>query len=582
MHGYPIALIFDEYHDKKAIRLIQEVEKNNIHVLRCTQFTTTQDFSDNIRKADFVFVLLVDDAPLPIELCQRADRLITEILDRDKPLYVIKEYNASLPPDFQGYPILEPVDGNMFSPHLGGVPGMVCNLVMRSDQKQILYEKLSALISIDYAPGIHETVLTLCDLLTQEVLGQKELAREDAAELLRIYEKINPYNHYGELNDYDSANKTLESVANANKISAFCMKLAEPDLFSLACVLRILELSHEIQANCVDIITGGDVSLHNKPMSEGYKVLAKRFISCLLKAEQSNQFKQDYPPEQLRDIYEQVDRIKRIEQAEQGLPGSEALCSVIVSKRQTVKDVPTLTETERRLHDIADYMYKGFVLFESMSHDRIAADFLRAIKTSFERLKNYCDIVEAKAISAQCIHYLAQIDQQLGRINDIEDSQDKASLGLKALLGLKLPHNGQYDVFLSYKHEDEDIARNVYHFLKSQMLNPFFDKFTLPELSDSDYDEAIMNALDHSRHFCVILTSLEQLDSHWIQLEMKTFHHEMAEGRKPDANFIILVTDQVYKEIMQSNKTLLPLRYRSCEVMRIQDYKTMILGYLTK
>lgn len=63
---------------------------------------------------------------------------------------------------------------------------------------------------------------------------------------------------------------------------------------------------------------------------------------------------------------------------------------------------------------------------------------------------------------------------------------------------------------------------------------------------------------------------------------MKTFHHEMVEGRKQDSNFIMLVSDRVYDQIIGSNKTTIPLRYRTCEIMRIRDYKESVLGYLTK
>ena len=110
----------------------------------------------------------------------------------------------------------------------------------------------------------------------------------------------------------------------------------------------------------------------------------------------------------------------------------------------------------------------------------------------------------------------------------------------------------------------------------------FFDKVVLPELSESNYDEAIMNALDNSSHFVVIITDLAQLETYWIKLEMKTFHHEMVEGRKPKANFIMLVTDSVYDQIVKSNKTVLHVRYRSCEIMRISDYKGALPGYLSK
>jgi hypothetical protein len=46
--------------------------------------------------------------------------------------------------------------------------------------------------------------------------------------------------------------------------------------------------------------------------------------------------------------------------------------------------------------------------------------------------------------------------------------------------------------------------------------------------------------------------------------------------------FIMLVTDAVYRQIVASNKELLPLRYRSCEILRISDYKDSLFGYLTR
>ena len=63
---------------------------------------------------------------------------------------------------------------------------------------------------------------------------------------------------------------------------------------------------------------------------------------------------------------------------------------------------------------------------------------------------------------------------------------------------------------------------------------------------------------------------------------MRMFHHEMSEGRKPDANFIMLVTNSVYDEIIRTNKACLPITYRSCEIMRISEYRDRIEKYLTK
>ena len=41
-----------------------------------------------------------------------------------------------------------------------------------------------------------------------------------------------------------------------------------------------------------------------------------------------------------------------------------------------------------------------------------------------------------------------------------------------------------------------------------------------------------MNAIDYSKHFVVELSNLEYLKSHWVTLEMKTFHHEWSRVEK--------------------------------------------------
>ena len=90
-----------------------------------------------------------------------------------------------------------------------------------------------------------------------------------------------------------------------------------------------------------------------------------------------------------------------------------------------------------------------------------------------------------------------------------------------------------------------------------------------------------MDSLDHAKHFVVILSDLAYLESHWVTLEMDTFHHEIVEGRKPNANLLFVVTDSVYQAIMGSNKTVLPLKYRRYEIMRVGEYRSIITRYLT-
>lgn len=139
-----------------------------------------------------------------------------------------------------------------------------------------------------------------------------------------------------------------------------------------------------------------------------------------------------------------------------------------------------------------------------------------------------------------------------------------------------------YDVFISHKSQDFDLALNIYEFLRSSLKEPFFDKFSLPEMNEAQYRKSIMQALDASRHFVVVFSDLAYLKSDWVSLEMEVFQSEMDEGRKPGANFLMIVTKSVYDQIMQSNKTLLPIEYRRCEIMCMDDYREKLLNYLNR
>lgn len=89
-----------------------------------------------------------------------------------------------------------------------------------------------------------------------------------------------------------------------------------------------------------------------------------------------------------------------------------------------------------------------------------------------------------------------------------------------------------------------------------------------------------MSAIEHSNHMIVVLSSLDYLKSHWVDLEMKTFRHEVVEGRKENGNIILVVTDQVYETIVSTNKQCLPIQYRSYEIMGVEDYQDSIVKYL--
>ena len=71
-------LIFNLYHDQKAVNLMNRLQAANIDVIRCTQYTSSEETECSFKKSDFVFALLTDDAPMPRFLVEESDRIIGE------------------------------------------------------------------------------------------------------------------------------------------------------------------------------------------------------------------------------------------------------------------------------------------------------------------------------------------------------------------------------------------------------------------------------------------------------------------------------------------------------------------------
>lgn len=239
-----------------------------------------------------------------------------------------------------------------------------------------------------------------------------------------------------------------------------------------------------------------------------------------------------------------------------------------------------------KLHQIAEIMYRANQLFDEASAQVNTEELLKCRKMSYERLQKYCKLLGDGKLVEKCIEKISQLNEELrpaaeDEEDDIQKDHSKVTDGLRMLLGLKTNQTRNFDVFLSYKHEAMDIVRNVYHFLQGNLLKVFFDKATLPELSRSDYEDAIYQSIDGAQHLVLIITDLSQLKSKWIRLEYGTFLHERNEGRKKNSNVILLISAEVDRKIRQTNKVCLPIQLRGCECMLISSYRESILSYLS-
>ena len=90
----------------------------------------------------------------------------------------------------------------------------------------------------------------------------------------------------------------------------------------------------------------------------------------------------------------------------------------------------------------------------------------------------------------------------------------------------------EYDVFISCKSEDYPIAEKLYCYLKDNGFKVFLSSKELRKLKDSEYMDAISDALDSAYHLIVLGSSKENIKSKWVKFEWTTFLNEQLSGRK--------------------------------------------------
>lgn len=101
----------------------------------------------------------------------------------------------------------------------------------------------------------------------------------------------------------------------------------------------------------------------------------------------------------------------------------------------------------------------------------------------------------------------------------------------------------EYNLFISYKHENEEMAFRVEEYFKARGWNPFCSGRSIPEVGESNYRAEIDKALDQSEALIVIATQAEHLSSGWLYYEWSSFLNEINSRRKERANLISLTTD---------------------------------------
>jgi hypothetical protein len=101
----------------------------------------------------------------------------------------------------------------------------------------------------------------------------------------------------------------------------------------------------------------------------------------------------------------------------------------------------------------------------------------------------------------------------------------------------------KFDVFISYKSEDNDLAFWLFDFLESKNISVFCSGKSIPMMGESEYAKVIDIALEESQSLIVLGTKPEYFDSGWVSYEWRSFMNEIHSQRKTNGRIFTLTQD---------------------------------------
>lgn len=138
--------------------------------------------------------------------------------------------------------------------------------------------------------------------------------------------------------------------------------------------------------------------------------------------------------------------------------------------------------------------------------------------------------------------------------------------------GVNVNDHMKYDVFISAKSEDYDLAEGVQKFLVDNGLSVFLADKELRKIGKSEYGDVIDMALDAATHMIVVASCIDYIRSSYVHYEWSVFSNDLKSGYRT-GNLLTILTDGI-------SLRELPPSLRHQQSYSIDVYQQEILGYL--
>lgn len=127
----------------------------------------------------------------------------------------------------------------------------------------------------------------------------------------------------------------------------------------------------------------------------------------------------------------------------------------------------------------------------------------------------------------------------------------------------------KYDIFISCKSEDYELARNVYVYLVNHGYSVFLADTELRKCANAEFGKIIDSALDSAEHFILLASRPEYISSTYVESEWRIFIEEKRSGRK-SGNIITILDEMNISSLPISLRHFQSFSYK--DFNRIRDY----------
>lgn len=125
----------------------------------------------------------------------------------------------------------------------------------------------------------------------------------------------------------------------------------------------------------------------------------------------------------------------------------------------------------------------------------------------------------------------------------VEDEKSYAKVPIQAKRDKEVHAAENCEIFISFKHDDLQIARWLYDHLSKCRYRAFCSVESLVRLGAADYCKAIDRALESASCLIVLGTRADHFDSGWVGYEWRSFINEIHSGRKAKGRVFIFASD---------------------------------------